>query len=189
MPYPTIWLSQDAVETMAAEATRAAPNETGGMLLGWENPDRNEIVVLAVLGPGPAATHGPASFHPDGGWQQGHLTARYEQSGGLLTYLGDWHVHPTGGFALSRRDRRTMAKTASHAEARCPRPLMALLAREDDRYRLGVWVWEPSWLHPICGRAIPLPMRTWIPSAEERTLSGVVGLRLSRPRVSGRSDP
>lgn len=170
MPYPTIWLSDIAVEAMVAEASQAAPNETGGMLLGWENVERNEIVIWTVLGPGPSAMHTPTSFKPDGAWQQDELAATYTRTDGLITYLGDWHVHPNGGFALSRRDHRTMAKTASHSEARCPRPLMGLLAYEDDSYNVGVWVWEPSWLHPLTGRAIPLRTMTWSPSDEERNL-------------------
>ena len=168
MPYPTIWLSTDAVGSMVVEAARTDPDETGGMLLGWENPQRNEIVVLAILGPGPGAVHTPSSFKPDGAWQQDELATFYERSKGVVTYLGDWHVHPGGGFGLSRRDRRTMAKTAAHPDARCPRPLMGLLAPYDDDYRLGVWLWEPSWIHRLIGRVVKLTTRTWEPSLDDR---------------------
>jgi len=172
MPYPTIWLSADLIDEMASEAATAAPNETGGMLVGWENADRNEVVILGVIGPGPAAIHSPTSFHPDGAWQQEELDATYRRSDGVVTYLGDWHVHPSGGFGMSRRDRRTMAKTASHADARCPRPLMALLAWDSGRYNVGVWMWEPAWTHPIIGRAVAVTTRAWAPSAQENRLIG-----------------
>lgn len=172
MPYPTIWLSEAAVDEMVAEAGRAAPDETGGMLLGWENDQRNEVVVLATIGPGPGATHSRTAFRSDGAWQQDQLESAYLQSDGVVTYLGDWHVHPFGGFGMSRRDRRTMAKTGLDPDARCPRPLMALLAWEDDRYRLGVWMWEPSWTRPIVGRAVALTARTWQMSPDERRLLG-----------------
>lgn len=168
MPYPMVWLSEDVIDEMASEAATAAPNETGGMLLGWENDERNEVVVLALIGPGPAASHSPSSFQPDSGWQQAQLDAAYKQSSGIVTYLGDWHVHPSGGFGMSRRDRRTMAKTASHADARCPRPLMALLAREPGRYVLGVWIWEATRTRPIIGRVAALRTQTFVPSAEEK---------------------
>ncbi len=172
MPHPTIWLSEDVVDEMVTEATSAGPKETGGMLLGWENDHRNEVVILRMIGPGPAAVHSPTSFHPDGAWQQDELAATYRQSEGVVTYVGDWHVHPCGGFGMSRRDRRTMAKTALHPDARCRRPLMALLAWEKDRYRLGVWMWEPAWIRPIIGRAVSLTARTWAPSAEEKRFIG-----------------
>lgn len=172
MSYPTIWLSNAAIDVMTAEAVTAAPNETGGMLLGWENDVRNETVIVDVTGPGPKARHSPSSFGPDGAWQQAELAAAYGRSGGVVTYLGDWHVHPNGGFNMSRRDRRTMAKIASDQDARCPRPLMVLLAWERNRYRLGVWMWEPTWIHPILGRAISMSLRSWEPSADENRLIG-----------------
>lgn len=170
VPYPTAWVNEGVIYEMASEADRAAPNETGGMILGWENEHRNEVVVLAVTGAGPNATHTPTSFHPDGAWQQQQLDAAYGHSNGIVTYLGDWHVHPAGGFGMSRRDRRTMARTAVHGDARCPRPLMALLARSPDRYLFGVWVWEASWLHPVIGRAISLRTRTFVPTDDETRL-------------------
>lgn len=143
MPHPTLWLNKGALDGMLAEAERAALDETGGMLLGWNNPERSEVVVSAVVGPGPNAKHAPDSFRPDGDWQQQHLGEEYEQSNGRVTYLGDWHVHPQGGFGVSRRDRRTLSRIASCAEARCPNPLMGLLVRGSDSYHLGVWRWEP----------------------------------------------
>lgn len=69
MPEPTLWLSDAVWDDMVAEAGRAAPDETGGMLLGWENPDRDEIVVSAIVGPGPRATHSRLRFRPDAEWQ------------------------------------------------------------------------------------------------------------------------
>lgn len=124
MPHPTIWLTEDVADAMVAEAERTAPDETGGMLLGWDNPERDEIVVATSIGPGPDATHRLTTFHPDGAWQQAQLDVEYEKSEGRITYLGDWHVHPRGGFGMSRQDRRTMARTASHGDARCPRWLV-----------------------------------------------------------------
>lgn len=167
MPYPTLWLNEAACEQMIAEAERAAPDETGGMLLGWENPDRNEIVVSAIVGPGPNATHTPTAFWPDADWQQRQLDAHYGQSEGRITYLGDWHVHPRGGFGMSRRDRRTMARIARDDLARCRQPVMGLAARFEDGYRIGVWRWE-SWWWPLgYGRAVPLPVRKWTPTPDE----------------------
>jgi len=163
-------VSEGVIDEMTSEAGLSAPNETGGMFLGWENNQRNEVVVLASVGAGPNATRTPTSFHPDGDWQQEQLAAAYEYSSGVVTYLGDWHVHPAGGFGMSRRDRRTMARTAAHPDARCPRPVMGLLARESDRYMFGVWVWEASWLHPIIGRAVSLRTRTFVPSDDESRL-------------------
>jgi integrative and conjugative element protein (TIGR02256 family) len=159
-------LSNGVIDEMITEAKRVAPEETGGMLLGWDNPERNEVVVTTIIGPGPNAEHAPDAFRPDGDWQQQRLEAQYERSDGRITYLGDWHVHPQGGFRMSRRDRRTMSLTASHTEARCSNPLMGLLARRNDGYRLGVWLWEPTWAPFSYGKVTPLAVRIWKPQAQ-----------------------
>jgi integrative and conjugative element protein (TIGR02256 family) len=168
VPHPTLWLNEAALAEMIAEADRACPDETGGMLLGWENDERQEIVVTTIVGPGPNAVHSPAAFQPDAEWQQQHLDAHYERSAGRITYLGDWHVHPRGGFGMSRRDRRTMAKTARHTDARCPHPLMGLVAWTDDSYRVGVWRWAPTWWPPFgLGMATALTLSEWKPTVDE----------------------
>lgn len=168
MPHPTLWLNDAALDNMIAEADRSGPDETGGMLLGWENVERNEIVVTTIVGPGPNAVHSPTAFQPDAEWQQEYLDAHYERSGGRITYLGDWHVHPRGGFGMSRRDRRTMAKTARHSDARCPHPLMGLVAWTEGAYRVGVWRWIPTrWQTFGHGRADALAIRDWTPTAQE----------------------
>ena len=154
---------------MRAEAERAHPNETGGMLLGWTNPGENLIAVCAVTGPGPNAAHHLTAFEPDTAWQQRHLDAVYTATDGSVTFVGDWHTHPSGGFGMSRRDRRTMRHTARTSEARTPHPLMGLLARAPDgTYRLGIWAWAPSIIPLSYGVATPLDVQSWTPTPDER---------------------
>lgn len=172
MPHPTLWLTRSALEDMIAEAQRALPNETGGMLLGWEHDERNEIVVASAIGPGPTAAHAPNGFRPDGAWHQTELSERYERSHGRITYLGDWHVHPRGGFGMSRRDRRTLSRIARCSEARCPHPLMGLVAPNDGDYRVGVWRWRPHWIPLRYGNVTALDVRTWTPTEEETSWLG-----------------
>lgn len=143
MQDPVVWITDQTVAAMTAEAERCHPYETGGMLLGWMNDDRHELVVVTVLGPGPEAEHERVRFRPDADWQQRHLDDTYVRTDGRVTFVGDWHVHPEGGFGMSRRDRKTMGSTATDPDARCPHPVMALLARTaDDEYRVGAWT-EP----------------------------------------------
>ncbi len=164
----TVWVADAALEAMIAEARRTHPLETGGMLLGWQNPDRNEAVVVAIVGPGPNADHRRSSFAAHGLWQQAQLDRVYRSTDGKVTYLGDWHVHPAGGFGMSRRDRRTMRATAVSETARCPNPLMALLAGADgDGYNFGIWTWRPSRIPLHAGFAGELETRTWEPSKAE----------------------
>lgn len=165
----TVWVNTYALADMTAEAERAHPDETGGMLLGWDNPNRQEIVVATTIGPGPDGRHLHARFVPDSHWQQQRLEQIYRRTDGKVSYLGDWHVHPQGAFGMSRLDRRTMQAIAAAPEARCPNPFMGLLARkrEDGKYRFGVWRWRPCWLPLHPGHATRLTVREWQPTTKD----------------------
>jgi len=137
------------------------------MLLGWSNPSRNESAIALATGPGPRAVHRPTSFNLDGEWQQEQLDLVYLRTEGRLTFLGDWHVHPSGGLGLSRRDRRTLALTARDSGARCPSPLSVLLARRSDAYELAAWRWTPSrW--PLGGQPSEVQVKRWRIRTEDR---------------------
>jgi integrative and conjugative element protein (TIGR02256 family) len=131
-----VWIDARLLPEMEADAAEHAPDESGGMLIGYwaENGD---AVITTVIPGGPAATRGPTSFAPDGHWQQKRLDEIYSRSGRLHTYLGDWHSHPAGALRPSRRDRATARKIAKASEARSPQPL-TLITVEDD----GAWRWQ-----------------------------------------------
>jgi integrative and conjugative element protein (TIGR02256 family) len=144
-----VWLARVALEGMLAEAESRSPLETGGMLLGYVSAagDHDEMVVQEVLGPGPRSRHVKRRFEPDGDWQQHELARRYEDSGRITTYLGDWHTHPGGVPAPSRRDEKTARSIARTTSARMPRPLMLILASEPqhdgpDDWKLVVYRWS-----------------------------------------------
>lgn len=166
---------------MRREAKRAHPNETDGMLLGWSNPDENLVAVATVVGPGPTATHLPTRFVPDGTWQQTHLEHVYSATGGQVTFVGDWHSHPSGGFGMSRQDRQTMRQTAAH-----PRPASDIRS------------WGCSPAHPTvtiasaCGDGVvrachsrtagPTPSKSGLGFRPPTNVSGT-----TRPRTAGRN--
>jgi integrative and conjugative element protein (TIGR02256 family) len=181
----TAWVTARAVDEMIEEALRMHPLETGGMLLGWSNPDLHECTAVTAIGPGPAAQHHKARFCPDAQWQQAQLERVYAHTSGKVSYLGDWHVHPAGGFTLSRLDRKTMRAIAADGESRCPQPLMGLLApAETGGYIFGVWSWKERRWPALLGEAIPLRVRKWEPQAAEcfweLTTSGKLVSRESR---------
>lgn len=138
---------------MRREADRAAPFETGGVLLGYwtREPtadDGGEVVVTAVIGPGPGAVHQRWVFMPDHDYHESEVERVYEVSGRQWTYLGDWHTHPDGPAHLSNKDRVTLRRIASAASARAPHPMMLLLA--------GGRPWRPYAWSAILG-----PARRW----------------------------
>lgn len=158
---PTLaWIARQALEAIYREAASFAPNETGGVLMGYWAEHWTEVVITDVIGPGPNAVHHSDEFVPDCDFQESAVAAAYEQSGRLATYLGDWHTHPGGATTLSRKDRRTLRAIARHRDARAPRPLMALLGGCQPRWRLQVWRgelvtgWLPGSLLTIASMAV-----------------------------------
>lgn len=137
------WFAADAYAAAIVEADRAAPKETGGLLLGYRHSPQ-EVVVSAIVGPGPRARHGIRSFEPDAEWQRAEVALRYEAAGRRLHYLGDWHTHPGGIPTLSRLDRSTLHQTARYGPARCPLPVMAVFGGGDP-WRLALYQLAPGW--------------------------------------------
>lgn len=145
---------------MVAYAQAAAPNETGGVLLGRHDPDTGACVVVEAVGPGADANHQDTTFEPDQHHHETIIAQRYVESGGQTTYLGDWHSHPGGTTHLSFRDRRVLHLVATYEEARCPTPVMAIVAgTPQEGWRVGLWTYEPyvlgPWKLPV-GRTRPL---------------------------------
>jgi integrative and conjugative element protein (TIGR02256 family) len=115
---------------MAAEAEAHAPRETGGVLMGtWLSS--SAVSVTEVIGPGPRASHRRNGFEPDYEYHERQIARIYEASGRIQTYLGDWHSHPGGISALSKKDEETLRGIAAYNEARAPVPLMAIIAGGD----------------------------------------------------------
>lgn len=135
MPKPLtsgiVWLNQSVQADMIAQGSQHAPNETGGLLIGYRHTE-SETVITGIIGPGPGARHLPKTFIPDTDWQAQELADRYDKAARRIQYLGDWHTHPGGNTSLSRTDKQTLRTIASYRDARCPTPLMIVIAGQEE---------------------------------------------------------
>src|SRR4029453_1548585 len=118
-----------AADLIAKRARQAAPNETGGLLLGWwEGTD--VVVAHAVEVPDPDATR--SRWTPPEDPAQGALAAALpDPSHPWLGYVGDWHSHPapvdsstTDELSLRYASRQYPQPLAPlvHPPSRPPRP-------------------------------------------------------------------
>lgn len=154
------WIGKAILAEMVAEADRAFPLETGGVLLGYWTRPFEEVVVAGAIGPGPNASHAARRFCPDAAYQEDEIARRYQASGRLHTYLGEWHSHPDAGPRLSRLDRRTLMAIAAHPEARASTPIMAILVRGGS-WIPHIWRFGPKRIGsmPIPGMMTRLALR------------------------------
>jgi integrative and conjugative element protein (TIGR02256 family) len=121
---PVAWLAGAARLTIEREASSRLPLETGGLLLGYWVHD--EAVIVEATTPGPRAGFAADQYIPDGRWDEQQVAAAYEQSGRIITYLGDWHSHPDGRLRLSSLDRGTLSRISGDRRARMSRPMMGI---------------------------------------------------------------
>lgn len=129
MPQPLnlAWLEEHAFTELKLQASDAAPLETGGCLMGYWVKEFTEVVITEVIGPGPEAVHGKWYFFPNASWQSTQIARIYSTSARLITYLGDWHSHPTANSSLSLIDKWTMMRIGQHKSARVKVPLMGIM--------------------------------------------------------------
>ncbi len=113
---------------MTAECNRAAPAETGGVLMRYRADGSEDRVATHVIGPGPNAIHEEMRFAPDHDYQLAEITRLYGMSGRRLEYLGDWHSHPDAEGYLSDKDLETLNRIARSRTARVENPVMLVMA-------------------------------------------------------------
>ena len=154
------WIARGVERAIVEDARRWAPLETGGVLLGYWTDGHSAVVVKDAIHAGPEAVHRDLMFLPDTDYQEREIARRYELSGRVHTYLGDWHAHPGGGSSLSRLDLRTLRTIANSPEARASFPLM-VVAYGGDPWRLSAWRWSPRRIgHSVLwSRALPVPVQ------------------------------
>jgi len=134
----TLWLPSTIEERLLAEADDKYDSETGGILMGYRL-NGSQYVVQDVIGPGPNASHQRNWFEPDYDYHDQEIGRAFKGSGGVSTYLGDWHTHPDGAARLSPKDRRTLIRIARTPEAQAPCPVMLLASGSPGRWRINAW--------------------------------------------------
>lgn len=137
-----LWLPREVLSSLVEEANRAAPKETGGVLLGYIAQDGGQPVVTHAVGPGPKAVHKQSRFVPDHEYQVAEIDRLYKGSNFQLQYLGDWHTHPGDAAYLSARDRATLKQIALCPEARIKQPIMLILAYGPE-WEAAAWIAVP----------------------------------------------
>jgi len=126
-PLNLAWIEIGAHFELKREASRTLPLETGGCVMGYWAKEYTEVIITHIIGPGPRAIHGRWYFFPDTSWQAEEIAKVYSETDRLITYLGDWHSHPTNNSSLSFIDRWTIMRIGQYKPARVRAPLMGVM--------------------------------------------------------------
>lgn len=120
---PQLWVHEFVVERLLRLPAR--PWEVGGWLLGFWTGDKRAVFVTHATPPGRRGT--PFGVKISGSGHRERFDQAWEQSGGHVTFLGDWHTHPGCAATPSRRDRHAITQLAGDPEFGTPRPLSAIV--------------------------------------------------------------
>jgi integrative and conjugative element protein (TIGR02256 family) len=80
---------------------------------------------------------------------QAEATSAWGASGGTVTFIGEWHTHPSGGVAPSAIDLRTWRRLTKANG----RPMAFALVVPGS---WGVFLAKPRLLRPVVTRSVPI---------------------------------
>jgi integrative and conjugative element protein (TIGR02256 family) len=84
--------------------TRAFPNETGGIVLGYYDFNVQAVIVVAAL-PAPIdSKSGPCFFERGVAGLPETVAEASRRTAGIVGYIGEWHSHPPRHSASPSRD-------------------------------------------------------------------------------------
>lgn len=117
-PPRTVRIGRAALADATTTASAAMPTETGGILLGWREPDAIVVTRLVeVVDPDAShTTYTRSHAAAEAALQEALANA---PSVDLVGYVGEWHVHPAlqGPSRQDRRELRAVARRSPHAVA------------------------------------------------------------------------
>lgn len=80
------------------------PTESGGVLLGYQDLNLGEIVIVDVLPPPPDSRHSAGYFERGVEGLLDSYSDVQRRTGNIVGYLGEWHSHPQGHSARQSPD-------------------------------------------------------------------------------------
>lgn len=103
-----IRIAAAAAKQMSEHMRRNSPRETGGILVGRIGATTKTIYVTRLI-PAPPDSRGTPYVFTRGTEQLPEALDYIDRrTGGLLTYVGEWHSHPMGGSDLSDTDKEAV---------------------------------------------------------------------------------
>ena len=101
-------LGAGLMEEMRTLLRKAAPDETGGVLIGAFNHKQKIVYITRVLPEPPDSEGTPYAFTRGIQDVPEVVRAVEDATGGMLGYVGEWHTHPSGDQHLSDTDREAV---------------------------------------------------------------------------------
>lgn len=136
---PRVYVYRRVVDGIEKEVHPDDLRETGGVLLGYR-ASSGEWMVTAAYGPGPRAIRSRSGLAPDTAFNAELVREAFRVSGGVVSYLGEWHTHPRGSLLPSKLDQQTA--TAISRRSHVPAHLLFPIMRRSTRLVARIYVFD-----------------------------------------------
>lgn len=97
-------ISSALLQEIKKKASKSVPTETGGVLLGAFHPKKKILYVTRQLDPPPDSAFRPHGFTRGKVGLSKEVLNIQEKTGGMISYVGEWHSHLNGSGLLSETD-------------------------------------------------------------------------------------
>ena len=115
------------------------PNETGGILLGFN--DQNNIYITHATKAGEKALHSPFRFMRDYYFSKRELDNIFIKTEGKCDYIGEWHSHPTNN-SISILDKFSLLSLTLNPFNNIDKPLLLINVNTGQIWRKDVFVYD-----------------------------------------------
>lgn len=128
------------VAALLSSCHRASAKETGGVLIGYYNPNHNMAFVTEVIPAPPDSKRGTTWFDRGVKGLSTKLHVFWKKKGSF--YLGEWHYHPGAAPNPSPADSTQMAEIAASHLYACPEPVLLIVGGTSGTWSVGAFVYE-----------------------------------------------
>lgn len=101
-------IRQGLFDRLIQQALEAAPNETGGILIGLVAKKQKTIFITRLLDAPSDSDHRPYAFKIGINDIPDQVRSIMQKTSNLIRYVGEWHSHPQGPSSLSQADQETV---------------------------------------------------------------------------------
>lgn len=122
-----VTVTSDSLSLMQDLISENTSIETGGVLAG-QIDDSGNLLITNVSGPGPKSIKTETKFEKDVEFCQKFLDELYMESNQKISYVGEWHSHPSSNNNPSGRDIASLSEIAIQNNYLTERPVMIIFS-------------------------------------------------------------
>jgi len=134
-------IDDENIHQLIGYITQANRNETGGIIIGQYNDDRDCATVSLVTPAPPDSKSGHTWFERGVSGLQQLITRMWKKKD---YYLGEWHFHPYAPPTPSRTDINQMVRIANSKQYNCPEPILLIIGGNPETYTIQIAVILPN---------------------------------------------